>query len=72
MFENLRMVELYCVNQGDKFHGLSNDVLVVLASDVVEDMKAAQVRVLCGQAAPKFSYHVNRILENLDFDIDAD
>lgn len=66
--DNLRYVELYCENQGDKFRGMSEDVLAVLNGDASETEKVAEVRTVVAGYAPKYQYHVNRIVETLDHD----
>lgn len=66
--ENLRMVRLYAVNQGDKFRPVSNEVEAVTKSDNSNEEKVEQVRAILADAPEKFWFHVERITEYLDWD----
>ena len=68
--ENLRMVELYCETQGDKFHPMSDEVLETLRSTVNLNDKAANVESLCEKFSTVHAYHVGRILNKLTYDED--
>lgn len=65
--EQLKMVELYCENQGDKFRDMSTAVLEVTNSNSSNEEKDAAIRNLCNDYAAIFPYHVNRITENLNY-----
>jgi predicted metal-dependent enzyme (double-stranded beta helix superfamily) len=70
--ENLRMVQLYCINQGDKFRTMSEEVLTLVKSDSSEAEKVAEVHRLCEQYTEKFWYHVAQLRTAIEYDIDAD
>jgi len=70
--ENLRMVKLYCINQGDKFRTMSEEVLTLVEGDSSEAEQVAGVHSLCEQYAEKFWYHVAQLRTTIEYDIDAD
>ena len=58
--------ELYCENQGDKFHPLSDEALDVIRDETSNEEKVIALRVLCAAHAETFPYHVGRMTEHLD------
>lgn len=70
MIENLRQVQSYCENQGDKFHPLSDKVLeAVTASGTVAEKETAVRALVEGEPDdPYHVYHTNRIINYLEFE----
>lgn len=68
--ENLTMVNLYAVNQGDKFHPLSDTIIDITEGDATDEEKATQVRWALSTASEKHWYHIEKVMQYLDWDDD--
>lgn len=66
--EKLKMVELYCENQGDKFHPLSDEILSMSRAAAPVENKEIAIREHLTASANTFPYHVKHMTETLDYE----
>lgn len=63
--QKLYDIELYCCNQGDKFHPMSDDLRDILEGSETDEQKETSIETLCVKFEQEHPYHVGRVREFL-------